>query len=171
MTARARSVAQLTTLLPSRGIVAIDGLTGSGKSRLARELGRRTSRNVISLDDFIRYGPAPYPEMLDLQRLSLLLTEAPTSIVEGILLLDVLGRIHVQPAMHVYVRRWDHPGQLHSPEYWEMTPRELTEHEEDLCTLIGAGRDEPVIGRELAYYHEEFQPYEIADLVYENLVL
>lgn len=123
---------------------------------------------VVALDDFVRAPAAPYPDMLDMAALKATLAAASYCIVEGVLMLDVLERMHIRPTVHVYVRRWTDGNRLEAPDYWELSPDEVIAQEEGICALIGAGPDEAVLGRELAYYHRQFRPFDVADIVFEN---
>src|SRR6266550_4361932 len=92
--------------LAARSVIGIDGATGSGKSTVAAALGQLLKAEVLSLDSFLNQNEGRFFKSLRLEELTSRLGEAKgTTIVEGVLLLQVLEALSVSCDVLVYVKR------------------------------------------------------------------
>jgi hypothetical protein len=89
-----------------RGIIAIDGELGAGKSTLSNKLSNIYKVPVIHVDDYLIKGQNQYLEAVKSNELKKAIQNAPLPvIIEGACLLTILSRIEVQPALHFFLYR------------------------------------------------------------------
>ncbi|WP_435274836.1 hypothetical protein ACMAZF_16485 [Psychrobium sp. nBUS_13] len=89
-----------------KGIIAIDGDLGGGKSIIANELSEKTQIPVVHVDDFLVPRTGRYVDSiqyLDLEK-SIRKSGRPM-IIEGICLLDVLNRIDLEHNQYFFIKR------------------------------------------------------------------
>ncbi len=102
-------IEHLYTLLPTNGIIAIDGVDGSGKSTLARLLADNIGAAWFELDSYIsrRNGIENYTENLCYENLRSQLAEEQSRliVIEGVFLKDVSIRTKVKFDLHIYCRK------------------------------------------------------------------
>lgn len=164
--------ARISDCLPQ--LVGIDGVNGTGKSSLSRDLGKRLDSPVIETDSFIQYGDRHYPEILNLDELrSTLIDELKQRqvvIVEGIMLSIVLDAIDVAASSKVYVRHSLQNGTLSHSDLLDanVTETELLAKENEICRLVGIADDAPILARELITYHKRYRPYEHAHAILQT---
>jgi len=155
-------------------LVAVDGVNGTGKSRLSKIVGDALSCPVVDCDKFVRDGKQYYPEIIDLDSLGRTVRSALESkqrvVVEGIILLTVLDAMDLRPSTHLYVRHnWPLGSLTHrallSPENSEA---ELIDEENEICRAAGIPDDAPILARELVTYHKRLRPHELADAIFDT---
>lgn len=149
-------------------LIAIDGNTGAGKSKLARSLGKRLSTPVIHLDDLLRKRQGTYLRALRLSRLRTLIARSLSIIVEGVCLLKALDRLRLKPDFIIYVRRVNRGRWLDEDE---LVP--VNELEAHLAGLRGevrmfGGSGDLGISEEIIRYHSEYRPHAKAHVVYQR---
>jgi len=88
-----------------RKAVAIDGALGSGKTTIAKALGRRLGLPAFHLDDFVSKRRGSYLKYMRHHRLALRLPASGKFIIEGVCVLEVLRKLRVQPSVLIYVKR------------------------------------------------------------------
>jgi hypothetical protein len=136
-----RELASLIVTVPE-GLVAIDGYLGVGKSTLATEIADLLGMRCVHLDDFLLPGRQEFVRFLHWPELARALANRPV-LVEGVCLLEVLGRLDVRADMLVYV---DSPN----PEKRTATKR-------------------TPLSQEVISYHKRFRPIDVADVIYSRL--
>ena len=127
-----------------RGLFAIDGYHGAGKSTVARDVAALLGIQCIHLDEFLVEDQGAFLDFLRYPELSVALRPRPV-IVEGVCLLAVLDRLHIKPDTLVYVQGLE-------------------------PYMTKACQTGPVAAEVLAY-HRKFRPAEIADIVYARLAV
>jgi|GEM_PF-6090650 len=102
-------IEHLYTLLPTNGIIAIDGVDGSGKSTLARLFADNIGAAWFDLDSYIatKNGLENYPHSLCYDKLANHIAEEKSQIIvlDGIFLRDVLEQAGVRPDIFIYCRK------------------------------------------------------------------
>lgn len=156
-------------------LIGIDGTDGVGKTRLANDLSKMLGFHSIHLDDFLDKNRGGFLDYLDYSKIENSLKYHTKCVVEGICLLDVMGRIGIQLEVLIYIKRRQHG-------LW--TDGRALEIEGDLEEFIGAelqmlndpvlrSPDEPEhetlgIAEEIIRYHHRYKPQMKANLLYER---
>lgn len=105
----AQKLAPLLEGLPPK-VVAVDGRSGAGKTTLARFLAWYFNSSLIELDLFLTEGGL-VRRVSDVERIvKFRLDLRRPVIVEGLLVLDVLDSIGVEPDYTIYVRNTTRPN-------------------------------------------------------------
>jgi hypothetical protein len=89
--------------MSNASLIAVDGLPGAGKSRLALKLSALLKVRSVHLDDYLVRNSVGFIEHLDDGELRRALLIRPV-IVEGVCMLDVLHRIGLRPDPLVYLQ-------------------------------------------------------------------
>lgn len=153
----AYSIESLRRLLADsrKGLIAIDGYHGTGKSTVAREVATRLRLPCVHLDDFLIRNQGAFLECLRYDQLSLALRQRPV-IVEGLCMLAVLQKLAITADVFIYIRAAESPAaQIQG-------------------TAILSVRRKPMgtpLSREVAEYHRLFEPAQKADIVYVNAAI
>jgi len=149
--------------LPPGAIAGLEGFCGSGKTKLADQLGAQVPMYVCHVDSFAKKfdQPPPYTECLDLTALRRALEqreESRPTFVEGICLRDVLALVDLSPAIFVYLKRigqnglWYDGLRLEDFEAGQPIPGDMDEpHRSDL------------------EHHARVRPHVQAELIYERV--
>lgn len=134
-----------------KGVIAIDGYHGIGKSTIAREVAARLHLPCVHLDDFLVRNQGAFLECLRYEQLSLALCQRPV-MVEGVCLLAALKRLAITADVLVYVRAAE------LVRISEKEPDDIRSRETQLL-------------REVKDYHRQFEPIQKADIVYVNVAM
>lgn len=172
---RATSPEQLAAIirdkpLAGRSIVGLDGAAGSGKSTLATALGPRLGADVVSLDSFLNRNEGRFFKGLRLPELRDRLADAKgTTIVEGVLLLQVLEALSVSCDVLVYVKRVGLGGRWEDEEECAIDGDPDTLIAGLLADFKAMWPDEhsiPALNEEIIRYHAMYRPHERATVEY-----
>ena len=90
-------------LASDASLIALDGLPGAGKSRLAVRLSALLNIRSVHLDDYLVRNSLGFIDHLNYGELRRALSHRPV-IVEGVCMLDVLGRVGLRPDQLVYLQ-------------------------------------------------------------------
>ena len=108
-----------------RGLIAIDGVHGVGKSTLARALAQRLGCEAIAADDFLQRNRGLYVDAIlidDLRgRLNATLASVSAVILEGVCARAVVERLGLTATAFVYVKRLTPAG---VPSDWQILDAE-----------------------------------------------
>lgn len=148
-------------------IIAIDGMYGSGKSGLARELFYRIrDRHVrlIYIDDYLKEQVGEYRNYIDYQRLKedilrLARISKPLLIVDGILALEVLKKTDVTPTLHIYVIPQDDNPKVRFYDH-------IYAEDDELRSRLG--RNMEPLEKEIRDYHRMYKPNEKAHFRFKH---
>src|SRR5687768_2272620 len=89
-----------------KGVIAIDGELGAGKSTLANEIAEKLAIPVVHIDFYLSPGKGCYVEALMVGSLERAILDAGLPvIIEGACLLDVLDKLHLYPQLHFFIFR------------------------------------------------------------------
>jgi hypothetical protein len=131
----------------------------SGKTYLSNEIRASLGCQVIHTDDFVAPGDEslPYVDRLNYEQLrSFLENENPSIILlDGICLRQILARIHITPALFIYVKRIAPNGIWHDGfhlESYEANEQSITEEPEQSDLR----------------YHAIEHPHERADVIFHR---
>jgi len=160
-------------------LIGIDGMDGTGKSTLARELGTKIDAPVVELDGFLNKNQDCFVESLRFKELEEAISQhVGIVIVEGVCLLNVAKILGLELSTAIYVKRisamgnWQHQDECSVPldkveSYLDNWRQTLVEFEQL------TGNDEPpeVPGLfcELVKYHAMYQPQDDADVVFHRV--
>lgn len=163
--------------------IGIDGVNGVGKSSLSAELAEALGLPTLDLDDYLFKNQGGFVPFIDYPALTAALSSMPSVILSGACLREVLVNSGSALDGHIYIKRmrhglWADEDMCVFPEgidaaietlsyYSSMVSRAL----DDRSDLPGPTADEsqPELSEEIMRYHEQYEPHEIADLVYEKL--
>lgn len=89
-----------------KGVIAIDGELGAGKTTLSNELSNMCEISVIHVDHYLTNGQNQYVAAVKSDELKEAIQNAALPIiVEGVCLLSILSLIEVKPVLHVFIYR------------------------------------------------------------------
>lgn len=133
-------------------VVGIDGASKSGKSETAHRVAKALGWRHVRLDRFCQAGAGSYLAGVRLGALrgaiELEFSSAPTIVVEGICLRDVLGAVGLAPDLGVYCTR-EPPGEIPRPE-------------------SGDPSRQAIVDRWYAEYHDRVRPDRLCDIVFDR---
>jgi hypothetical protein len=155
-----------------RMLVAVDGLTGSGKSTLSRELTASVPAAHVSVDSYVVCDQGTYvahvriPELTE--RVHRELEYGNVVLLDSVCCAAVLQRLALQADFRIYVTRLDGRGEWSDGEPFTsgLTEEDAIEREEALVAGFGVALTE--LRREILRYHFAFRPWERADVRYEH---
>jgi hypothetical protein len=137
----------------------------------------------LDLDDYLFKNQGGFVPFIDYPALSSALTSMPKFILSGACLREVLVNAGSTLDGHIYIKRmrhglWANEDECVFPDgvdaaietlaqYSAMLSRNLDERS-DLPSQE-ADEAQPALSEEIMRYHEQYQPQEVADIVYERL--
>jgi hypothetical protein len=90
----------------------IDGVDGTDRTRLAKQVAALLGWTLVHLDDYVASDKGTYFDNLDMERLSRDIVFAPRPfLVEGVCVLGLTSRLHLAVDILVYVRRLSSSGE------------------------------------------------------------
>jgi len=148
--------------------IGIDGIDGSGKTHLARDLAKDLGTPLVCLDDFLEKDRNSYVEFIDYKRLSDYLTSAEHCVIEGVCLLQVLGHVDARVDLHIYIKRYGRGIWIDEYELNIQEPIDVfLERERQAASMFST---EPItslgLAEEVIRYHVEFRPHRSAHITY-----
>ncbi|WP_440467401.1 hypothetical protein ACKI1H_00890 [Pseudomonas sp. YH-1] len=165
-------------------ILGVDGKDGAGKSKLATQLSKSLSAQVISLDDFIEKHQDNYVDSLRFNELSEAIRGAHSHlIIEGVCLLAAIEHLDLKINEFIYVKRtkndiWLDEETL-SPagsvdEILENEKRNLLLSMRWLSSQEGKEFSEneiklPPLSEEIIRYHAKYRPSTMASYIFEAI--
>jgi energy-coupling factor transporter ATP-binding protein EcfA2 len=172
--------AALRSRLPQGGsiCIAVDGVDGSGKTRLASSLASMLNAKHVELDKYLLSGQCLYADALQYHHLASTLSEAMqlglTLIVEGLCVLKVLKRLSIRQDLLVYVKRMGPADSWTDGSYCgeRGSPAEFSKDVHRMFAPIdldGSSKsvdDDISLLLEVAFYHFDFEPLREADVVF-----
>jgi hypothetical protein len=163
-------------------LITVDGVNGSGKTHLSAELAQALGAEHVEVDRFLERHKGGYLEFVRYDELSRHLTEigasGRTSIVDGILIEEIVRRLGCTPRLRVYVKRvwpdgyWPDSRNFRRDKTAEQVIKEEEEGAKQLARATGKPEHDdpvPVPVKEIIRYHFRFRPHETADYVYERV--
>lgn len=153
--------------------IGIDGIDGVGKSTLASALSTELGYAVVTLDSYLEKNQGNFAEHLNYVQLNSAMDQLNAFIVEGVCLMEVLQRLHIQLDALIYVKRkncglWADERELNV----EGDVEEFLQRENELARWFGKledpDEDDSGLGlsEEIVRYHATFIPHEKANLIY-----
>lgn len=161
--------------------VGIDGVDGVGKSRLSLHVARELNAAVIELDEYVEKNQGGYAAFINYSAVAAKIAESPTFVLEGVCLLEVIGRLGVHLDCLIYVKRlsssglWADEDECEFPLGIEEAIRQSRRNTELMLEFEARqeGRqytpgaaDEPGLTEEIMRYHAKHTPHEIADITF-----
>ena len=162
-------------------LVSIDGWSGSGKTTLAMNLADRLGLRRYELDEYLHEHRGSFLEHLDYLRLSTALAGSQTAhgpvLVDGICVLEVLGRLGLRSDLKVYVRRISASGIWHDGLRLDSsrTVEEVLEEERQSAARWAEihskkfGEGSEPLAWEVVRYHYRYMPHENADVYFNRI--
>lgn len=164
-------------------LIAIDGVDGSGKSRLASKLANKLGYVHINLDDYLEKHRGGFLGHIKYELLKTKMEniEVPI-IIEGVCLLAVLKKLKKDPDLLIYVKRMSDDGWWRdegicevSKDIHEFISKEingLKKFSELEAKMEGKELDPeeckiPELREEIIRYHHEFRPHKKANIVFK----
>ena len=173
---------------PIPPIIGIDGVDGSGKTYLAKEIGNTLNIPIFSFDDFLDQQRKAYLEYIRYSELESEIRKVSGSkIIEGVFLLLVANKINIKITDLVYIKRISKKGICYNEhiinadepvdEYIENLNQELNGIPDLPLELNGSNstKDKKENGidpftEQMIRYHVEYKPIEIAEYIFERIV-
>lgn len=140
-------------------IVAVDGVTGAGKTTLATQVAPLLKAQPVDLDDFLNKPISTYVEYLRLDELHAVLSAAPGAVVlSGVCVLEALHRIGMAPDILVYVKRFS--------EEWGWEDEDEIMMGQQGEALVASGILTGPLSAAITDYHRNWLPHEQAAFTY-----
>lgn len=157
--------------LDATGVIAIDGFQASGKTTLARALAEQLNLPLISADDYLLKNQGAFFEYLQLEKVSAALRIHERCIFEGVCCLKILQAVDADANLLVYVKRMAIWGWADESELESFAS--VSSATTDSSPLIAEMHDPVQINihnlwKEVAMYHGQYRPHEVANFVYER---
>jgi len=166
-------------------LIAIDGVDGSGKSSLSKNLSEELGYRHINLDDYLEKNRGNFVKYIKYQVLEneIQRTKKPI-IIEGICVLAVLKNLGLRPDYLIYIKRmsefeiWKDEDlcdvEVDIDAFIENENLELQKFSEVMSNIEGEKFNPenskiPRLREEIIRYHYEFKPHKHANLVYKKL--
>ena len=152
-------------------IVGIDGLRQVGKSTLARKISVDFQCPILEIDDFVLNGELFYPRSLDVAGLASALKAAYRTsnrlIIDSILLLDVAAIMNIRLTTHIYLHSPKREQGLRAARLFDASScRAVLDEISSTARSFGITDDQPLLDRELAFYHLQQSPQRVCDLLF-----
>ncbi len=163
--------------------IGIDGADGAGKSHLARQLSEVLGYPVLDLDDYLFKNQGGFVPFIDYPALVAALKSMPEMILSGVCMREVLANAGSPLDAHIYIKRmrhglWSDEHACVFPDGVEATIETLSRQTALLSRFMderpddpsqSSERSEPDLSEELMRYHDQYEPHETADIIYERL--
>ncbi len=152
--------------------IGVDGSDGVGKTPLAKASAGVLRYQLFSLDDYLDKQQGAFLPYIYYDKLASDVAQAPSFVIEGVRLLEVLGRATIDNDQLVYVKRFHHgvwadERELNLAEDVESFLR----RKRDFVNLLGGfdqAEQDLGIAEEVIRYHASHRPHENADFVYRR---
>ena len=168
-----RNIDDLIKEIQSAKIIGIDGADGSGKTYLSREIGKKLNIPVLNLDDYLIKGKERYVEHLKYKEISEFIEKHKNSlIIEGVCLLDVLKKLHLDLDCLIYVKLIDEYDEWFHEEVCDIrdSAEETIKRFEDTIKILNPNNQGlHAFSKEIIYYHANNRPFEKANYVFERI--
>ena len=166
-------------------LIAIDGVDGSGKSSLSKNISEELGYCHINLDNYLEKNRGNFVKYIKYEVLqNKIQSIKKTIIIEGVCVLAVLNKLGMRPDYLIYIKR------MSEFDFWK--DEDLCDVEDDIDTFIENENLElqkfsdimtniegeefnpesskiPKLREEIIRYHYEFKPHKNANLVYKKL--
>jgi len=166
------------------GIIAIDGMDGSGKTTLSKKLQRKLKCRRINLDKYLKRNSGNYVEFINYSKLLKDIYINPSLLlIEGTCCLAVLSRISVTHDLLIYVKRYSKYG------YWR--DEDECDVQDDIDIFVNQEKEKflkfckaeatlenrefnpsahqfPPFQEELFRYHHKYKPHQVADIIFRR---
>ena len=180
-------ISEIVTKLKSRDfrLIAIDGVDGSGKSRLASKLANKLGYVHINLDDYLEKHRGGFLGHIKYELLKIKMENIKLPvIIEGVCLLAVLRNLKKDPDLLIYIKRMSDDGWWRDEAICEVSEdidEFVSKEENDLkkfCELEAKMEGKkldpeeckiPELREEIIRYHYEFRPHKKANIVFNLL--
>jgi hypothetical protein len=165
-----------------KGLLAIDGVNGIGKSTIAKLLSETLCIGVVSIDDFIIKNTDEYVNSVEVGLKHAITSLNGRGIVEGVCMKGVLEKIEVSTYKSIYLKRMHHGVWVDEENFSSelgaeaIIQKEISDLHEFEPFFAARGnrktksRDEiklSALASEIIRYHHAFQPHKNADFIYE----
>ena len=172
----------LNDLLPSQGrLVTIDGFDGTGKSALAKALGKIIGAEIISLDDFLEKQQGHFLTAVKYGALNQIVLSALEKgkpvILEGCLVQAVIKRLKLESSFRAYIMKTSQMFSVPEHEwadereilYDEISTNELITKLEEQAKKFDHSSKMSGLTKELIHYHRDYRPHDIADVIVKRV--
>ncbi|MFC0575360.1 hypothetical protein [Paraburkholderia solisilvae] len=144
------------------GLIAFDGCTSVGKTTLMKKLAGRLKCPAIDLDPYLNRQRGEFVNELRLPEVASAIEQAhqqsPIALIAGICMREVLDRLQLTAAVHIYVQLNSPMG---IPSNLNIMDREDGHQIDDTYGKLLSETD-----WEIAAYHERYRPRSNADVIY-----
>lgn len=163
-------------------VVSIDGLDGSGKSRLAIYLSSALGANHIELDKYLEKKQGNYGAFIRYDEVKHAIGDItdPTriTIVEGVCVIQILKNMDIIPTIRIYVKK------VNPQHFWsegdifdkEKSADDTINAEEKITQTamrsLGNVDEGPFLSdltKEIIRYHYKYWPQDNADIIFERV--
>jgi hypothetical protein len=162
--------------------IGIDGVDDAGKTYLAEALSEALGVPALDLDNYLFANQGGFVPFIDYPALSGALTAMPAYILSGVCLREVLANAGITLDGHIYIKRmrddlWVDEDRCVFPEGVDASIEGLAQYSAMLSRHFDERADEqvqamddspPTLPEEIMRYHDQYQPHEAADLIFER---
>ena len=166
-------------------LIAVDGVDGSGKSSLSKDLSEELGYLHINLDDYLEKNRGNFVKYIKYELLEKKIksTKNPV-IIEGVCVLDVLKNLKLRPDYLIYIKRMSDFGFWYDDYlcdvkadidgFIENENLELKKFSEVMANINGEEFNSenckiPKLREEIIRYHYEFKPHNHANFIFKKL--
>lgn len=154
-------------------IIAIDGPTGSGKSKLATYLAEKLNTSPIHLDKYLQNDDRNYYKKLDYDQIKNDILTKKHIIIEGILMLEVLKKLQIKPELTIFcsdqafLEEWRF--YIESEKSFDSIIEERINNINVIRTLEGKRKIEKLdkFHFEIDKYFFDYLPFDNADMLFD----
>lgn len=166
-------------------LIIIDGVDGSGKSTIAREISQRLGYSHIELDKYLEKNRKAYVKYIKYNLLKDKIEGFNNPIIiEGVCVLAVLKKLKIEHDFLIYVKRMSKYGYWRDGNLYDVKEDvngHISNQIKDYCNFSKAlaliEKKEldsidcsiPKLREEIIRYHFEFRPHEIADIIFNRI--
>lgn len=168
-----RNVDDLIDQIKSAKTIGIDGVDGSGKTSLSKEVGKKLNLSVLNLDDYLIKNKENYVENLKYNEIHEFIEKHQNCfIIEGVCLLNILKKLNLNLDCLIYVKRINKRDEWLDEEECDIkgSAEEIIKRIEEKIKIINPNSQGlTAFRKEVINYHAIEKPLSKANYFFESI--
>lgn len=168
-----RNVDDLIYQIKSAKTIGIDGVDGSGKTLLSKEVGEKLNLPVLNLDNYLIKNKENYVENLKYNEIHEFIEKHQNSfIIEGVCLLNILKKLNLSLDCFIYVKRINKRDEWLDEEECNIkdSAEEIIKRIEERIKILDPSYSGlPEFRKEVIHYHANERPLTRATYIFERI--